>query len=171
MATALILGGTGAIGTATALRLARAGGWNVTVTGRDASRMPPELAAAGVRFVRADDRIRAEIAGRHHFDLVVDCVCFTAAHAQDLLRVADRSRSTVMISSKAVYVDAHGRHANSDEPPQFPCRPIQRCGVTTPGRIASSHIACPARGPSCEFLYEIWGNSWLEACEKQSGRL
>jgi nucleoside-diphosphate-sugar epimerase len=83
---ALILGGTGAVGRATARRLLAAG-WSVALTGRDPRRMPDELAAAGARFVRADrvdSRELANIAGRG-LDLLVDCVCYTAAHARELL--------------------------------------------------------------------------------------
>src|SRR3954453_1826603 len=50
---ALVLGGTGPIGLATARRLLAAG-WDVALPGRDAARMPAELAAAGARFVAAD---------------------------------------------------------------------------------------------------------------------
>ena len=51
---AVILGGTGAIGGATAERLAR-DGWSVDVTGRDPRLMPAALQDLGVRF-RALDR-------------------------------------------------------------------------------------------------------------------
>jgi NAD(P)-dependent dehydrogenase (short-subunit alcohol dehydrogenase family) len=86
---AFIIGGTGLVGRATTRRLLAAG-WDVDVVARSASNLPPDLAAAGVRVSSAD---RAEP---------------LAAHAA----------STVMISSKAVYVDAAGRHSNSDDPPR-----------------------------------------------------
>jgi nucleoside-diphosphate-sugar epimerase len=125
MPRALILGGTGAIGRATAHRLLAAG-WEVDVTGRDPAHMPPELTAAGARFVVAD---RGEGA-----DLLVDCICFTAADANRLLPLAREAGSTVMISSKAVYVDAAGRHSNSEEAPQFDS-PIRETQPTmAPGR-------------------------------------
>ena len=57
---ALVLGGTGLVGRAIALRLARAG-WRVDVTGRQASNMPAELVDAGVSFIRADSRDAAEL--------------------------------------------------------------------------------------------------------------
>ncbi len=50
---AIILGGTGAIGGATAERLARAG-WTVDVTGRNPGAMPAELSNLGVTFRRLD---------------------------------------------------------------------------------------------------------------------
>jgi nucleoside-diphosphate-sugar epimerase len=56
---------------------------------------------------------------REGADLLVDCICFTAADAELLLPLARQSGSTVMLSSKAVYVDDAGRHSNSDESPHF----------------------------------------------------
>jgi len=117
---ALILGGTGAIGRATSRRLLAAG-WEVDVTGRDPARLPAELAAAGARFVaadRADDgQLRAALG--EGADLLVDCICFTAADASRLVPLAREAASTVLISSKAVYVDAAGNHSNSDTAPRF----------------------------------------------------
>lgn len=110
MPRALILGGTGSIGRATARRLL-ASGWEVDVTGRDPAHMPRDLAAAGGRFVAAD---RGDGA-----DLLVDCICYTADDAIRLLPLASQAGSTLMISSKAVYVDDVGRHSNSEEAPQF----------------------------------------------------
>ncbi|HTJ69721.1 MAG TPA: NAD-dependent epimerase/dehydratase family protein [Actinospica sp.] len=120
MLRALILGGTGMIGGATARRLAAAG-WRVDVTGRDARRLAPDLAAAGVRFhaaERADAARLREVLGEGA-DLLVDCVCFTGAEARTLLPLAEHAASTVLLSSKAVYVDAAGNHSNSDTPPDY----------------------------------------------------
>ncbi|GAA4215834.1 NAD-dependent epimerase/dehydratase family protein [Microbispora amethystogenes] len=120
MPRALILGGTGMLGRATALRLLAAG-WRVTVTGRDPANMPSEVAAAGAEFVPADradaGRLRAALADGA--ELLVDCVCYTAADARLLLPLAEDADSTVLISSKAVYVDAHGNHPNSDVEPRY----------------------------------------------------
>ena len=117
---ALILGGTGAIGLATARRLLAAG-WQVDVTGRDPTRLPADVAAAGGRFVAADraDGAALRAAAGDGADLLLDCICFTAADARGLLPLARTSHSTVMISSKAVYVDRDGRHSNSDRSPRF----------------------------------------------------
>jgi nucleoside-diphosphate-sugar epimerase len=52
-------------------------------------------------------------------DLLVDCVCFTARHAEALAPLLSLVTSSVMISSKAVYVDDLGRHSNSDAPARF----------------------------------------------------
>ena len=119
-ARALILGGTGGIGRATAHRLLAAG-WRVDLTGRDPARMPADLTAAGAGFIRADreDAGQLRAAYGEGADLLVDNVCYTAAHARSLLPYAHDAGSTVMISSKAVYVDAAGNHSNYDVPPRF----------------------------------------------------
>src|SRR5439155_6250801 len=96
-------------------------GWHVDVVGRDPANLPPDLTKAGVRFFAADrdDAAALALAFGPGADLLVDCVCFTRAHAQALLPLARNAASTVMISSKAVYVDAAGRHSNSNDPPQY----------------------------------------------------
>lgn len=83
--------------------------------------MPAELTAAGGKFIAAeraeDGQVRAAFGPGA--DLLVDCLCYTAADAQPLLPLAANSASTVVISSRAVYVDAAGNHVNSDTPPRF----------------------------------------------------
>lgn len=121
MPSAVILGGTGVVGSAIADRLARQG-WRVIVTGRHPRRMPEDLTALGVRFAACD---RADLAGlqslvgRGGRDLLVDCLCFTSGDAVELLALADGVGSTVMISTKAVYVDEAGNNVNSSTPPRF----------------------------------------------------
>jgi nucleoside-diphosphate-sugar epimerase len=117
---AVILGGTGAIGRATTRRLLAAG-WSVDYAGRDPSRAVAGLDDAGARFVtfEADDPDALAAVIGAGADLLVDCVCFTAEHASRLAAVMPTVDNTVMISSKAVYVDAHGNHSNSAEPPRF----------------------------------------------------
>ncbi|MFB9236182.1 NAD-dependent epimerase/dehydratase family protein [Plantactinospora siamensis] len=120
MPSATIIGGTGLLGRAVARRL-RTAGWSVTVTGRDPGRMPADLAASGVRFAAADRDDAAGLAAAvgQGCDLLVDCICFTAAQARLVLPVARNAGSIVMISSKAVYVDDAGNHSNSADPPRF----------------------------------------------------
>ncbi|WP_431047049.1 NAD-dependent epimerase/dehydratase family protein [Streptomyces sp. P1-3] len=120
MTRALALGGTGPIGREIARRLSAAG-WHVDVTGRNAAHMPPELAAGGVRFIEADraDDTQLRTALGDGADLLVDCICYTAADARLLLPLAKNATSTALISSRAVYVDSHGNHANSDVQPSF----------------------------------------------------
>lgn len=111
-----MLGGTGQVGAAVARRLIAAG-WDVDLTGRNRPRVEVE----GARFTRSDrtdsEDLREAIGPGA--DLLVDNVCYTAAHARLVLPLLDRVGSTVTMSSKAVYVDAHGNHSNSDERPDF----------------------------------------------------
>lgn len=120
MPRALIIGGTGLIGRATARRLLAAG-WQVELTGRDPAHLPDDIAAAGGVFVPANhhDPVQLHAALGHGVDLLVDCICYTAAHATGLLPLARAAGSTVMISSNAVYLDEVGNHANSDVRPHF----------------------------------------------------
>jgi nucleoside-diphosphate-sugar epimerase len=117
---ALIVGGTGLIGRATARRLLTAG-WHVDLTGRDPAHLPADIAAAGGTFVEADrgDSDQLLAAFGDGADLLVDCICFTADAATRLLPLLRDAGSTVMISSKAVYVDGAGHHSNSATAPHF----------------------------------------------------
>src|SRR5579864_5129636 len=116
MPRALVLGGTGQVGVAVARRLLAAG-WEVDLTGRNR----PRVEVAGARFLRSDradaEDLRAAVGAGA--DLLVDNVCYTAAHAWLVLPLLDVVGSTVMLSSKAVYVDAAGNHSNSDARPDF----------------------------------------------------
>lgn len=120
MPRALILGGTGLVGRATAIRLLDAG-WEVDVTGRDPQRMPAEVHEAGGCFLGSDRDDQAQLASAvgSGADLLVDCICFTSAQASRLLHLLRDVTSTVMISSKAVYIDDAGNHSNSDIQPDF----------------------------------------------------
>jgi nucleoside-diphosphate-sugar epimerase len=116
MPRALVLGGTGQVGLATARRLL-ATGWDVDVTGRN----PPRVNFGEARFLHSDrsnaDDLRAAVGDGA--DLLVDNVCYTAAQAELLLPLLGSVGSTVMLSSKAVYVDTNGNHSNSDVAPAF----------------------------------------------------
>jgi nucleoside-diphosphate-sugar epimerase len=145
MPRALIVGGTGLIGRATARRLLAAG-WHVDLTGRNPAHMPTEIAAAGATFVAADRDDSDQLLGAlgDGADLLVDCICYTAEDAIRLLPLVRASTSTVMISSKAVYVDAAGRHPNSEAAPQFggPIRETQP--TMAPG--AADHMTAEGYG-------------------------
>ncbi|SDP40748.1 Nucleoside-diphosphate-sugar epimerase [Arthrobacter sp. ok909] len=121
MKQAVILGGTGVLGRAVAHRFLEAG-WQVRITGRDASKMPSALRAAGARFLASDRRNGHDLAQAlgNGADLVVDAACYTAADARLLLPHLSGVGSAVMLSSKAVYTDDAGYHVNSDVPPRFP---------------------------------------------------
>jgi nucleoside-diphosphate-sugar epimerase len=127
---AIVLGGNGVLGRAIALRLAAAG-WTVDVTGRDPSRFPAELDRAGVSFHRSERRDANDLADviADGADLLVDAVCYTGADARMLLPHQGAIRSTVMLSSKAVYVDSHGNHVNSEVAPRFD-DPVSEGGPT-----------------------------------------
>jgi len=136
MRCVLVIGGTGLIGRAVARRLLSAG-WRVTVTGRDPRRMPADLAAAGVRLVPVDRDDAAGLAAAvgDGPDFLVDCACYTAAQARLLLPFIADVGSTVMISSKAVYVDGDGNHVNSPCAPRFPAAVTERQPTMKPGDL------------------------------------
>jgi nucleoside-diphosphate-sugar epimerase len=115
---ALIIGGTGMIGRATAKRLLAAG-WDVDLTGRNPAHVPADL--AGARFIAADRHDPNQLAAAMGAgaDLLVDCICYTATDAALLKPLLPDAGSTVLISSKAVYVDAAGNHSNSEVAPDF----------------------------------------------------
>jgi nucleoside-diphosphate-sugar epimerase len=144
---ALILGGTGQIGLATARRLLAAR-WDVDVTGRDPAKLPAELADAGARFLASDRRDPVALAAAlgDGADLLVDCICFTAADAELLLPLARAATSTALLSSKAVYVDDRGNHSNSPEPPRYegPVRETQP--TLSPG--GGDHLTGEGYGPN-----------------------
>ncbi len=120
MRRAIVLGGSGLIGRAVARRLLSSG-WEVHITGRALSRVPADLIALGAAFhavERSDSRALQQLVGSGA-DLLVDCLCFTAADARQLLPFLDDVGSSVMLSSKAVYVDSLGRHVNSPGRPVF----------------------------------------------------
>lgn len=129
---AIILGGTGAIGGATATRLA-ADGWSVDVTGRKPASMPSQLFEAGARFhsIERHDIGAIENLIGDGTDLLVDLLAYRAADVRALLPVMASVSCPVLISSRAVYVDAAGRHVNSDDPPRFP-GPIGEDAPTLP---------------------------------------
>ncbi len=132
MRRAVIIGGTGAIGRATARRLLAAG-WSADLTGRVPGRMPRDIAASGGRFIAADraGTARLKAVFGTGADLLVDCACYTAQDAASLLPLARDAASTVLISSKAVYVDAAGHHSNSQVKPRFP-GPVREDQPTVP---------------------------------------
>ncbi|MBD3940909.1 NAD-dependent epimerase/dehydratase family protein [Microbacterium sp. NEAU-LLC] len=129
---AVILGGTGAIGGAAASRLARAG-WAVDVTGRSPELMPQQLRDAGVRFheIDRDDTSAIERLIGSGADLLVDLLAYRAAQARALVPALGAVGSPVVISSRAVYVDAEGHHINGDAPPRFPV-PLAESHPTLP---------------------------------------
>jgi nucleoside-diphosphate-sugar epimerase len=99
--------------------------------------MPADLAAAGVRLMLVDRDDAAGLAaavgaGR---DLLVDCLCYTAAQAGLLVPLIRNVRSAVMISSKAVYVDDGGNHVNSATAPRFAGPVTEQQPTMKPGEM------------------------------------
>jgi len=128
------------------------------VTGRDLAAMPAQLTAAGVRFLeidRADTPAIERLVGGE-VDLLVDAVAYSGADVRALLSAMSSARSIVVVSSRAVYVDASGRHINGDEPPEFEVPitegtrtlapapedvdPFSREGYA-PSKVAAEHVA------------------------------
>jgi len=116
----------------TAVRLAKAG-WTVDVTGRSSARMPAELVQAGVRFhqIERSDISRVQELVGPGADLLVDLVAYSAADVRAVLPLMASVACPVLVSSRAVYTDAVGRHVNGDEPPEFDA-PIREDTRTLP---------------------------------------
>lgn len=134
MPRALILGGTGVIGRATAIRLLEAG-WMVDVTGRDPRKFNVDVVNLGGNYVASDrkDPIQLRSVFDSGADVLVDCLCYSADDAQQLIPYARDSSSTVMISSKGVYADANGNHSNSADSPRFPVPILESQSTVAPG--------------------------------------
>ncbi|HWR86198.1 MAG TPA: NAD-dependent epimerase/dehydratase family protein [Rhodoglobus sp.] len=112
--TALIIGGTGQIGRATA-GLLELHGWDVTVAARTPA---PDVLALD----REDtDALLRAARGR---DLVLDAVAYTPAHAAQLSRLAGEVGSLVVISTASVYADDEGRYLDVAGERGFPVYPV-----------------------------------------------
>lgn len=107
--SAFILGGTGQIGCAAAQRL-REAGWDVTVAARTGG------------DVRVDRNEGLELPGE--YDALVDAVAFTPAHAEQLLGLAGRLGTVVVVSSASVYADEEGRSLDEAGETGFPVYPV-----------------------------------------------
>ncbi len=100
-------------------------GWEVTAVSRGGGRDAgwPE----GVRVVRADREDDAALAAAvgDGCDVLVDMVAFGRAHARQLVSLAGRVGSAVVISSVSVYEDDQGRNFDTQaEPDGFPEYPV-----------------------------------------------
>jgi len=123
---AVVLGGTGGIGSAVARHLLDQSGrggddWQVDVVARRGGPAADTLTATGATFVAGDRRDTSVLRDllRPGADLLVDTVGTTRDDALQLRPFLDDVGSTVFVSSKAVYVDDRGRHANSVDRPVF----------------------------------------------------
>jgi len=70
-------------------------------------------------------------------DVLLDCVAYDGGHARQLLSLADRIGSAVVVSSAAVYEDGQGRSFDTQEEPDgFPRYPVplpETCGTVAAG--------------------------------------
>ncbi|WP_371672998.1 NAD(P)-dependent oxidoreductase [Streptomyces sp. NBC_00289] len=141
MGRAVVIGATGQIGRVAVGALAR-DGWEVTAVSRSGGR--DEGWAGDVRAVRADrsdDGALAAVVG-DGCDVLVDMVAYGQEHARQLISLAGRVGSAVVISSVSVYEDDRGRNFDTQEEPDgFPEYPVpitedQR--VVAPGEASYS---------------------------------
>ncbi|WP_345593197.1 NAD-dependent epimerase/dehydratase family protein [Streptomyces marokkonensis] len=124
MTRAVVLGATGQIGRVAVGALAR-DGWEVTALsrggGRDAG-WPQEVRVA--RADREDDAALSAAVG-DGCDVLVDMVAFGEGHARQLVSLAGRVGSAVVISSVSVYEDDKGRNFDTQAGPGgFPEYPV-----------------------------------------------
>jgi nucleoside-diphosphate-sugar epimerase len=112
---AIVIGGTGQIGLAAAPALEQAG-FEVTVASRGGT---PGSGRRGIAVDREDTEALRRAA--NGFDVVVDTVAFTPAHADQLLSLD--AGSLVVISTGSVYADAEGRYLDVAAERGFPQYP------------------------------------------------
>ena len=108
MRRALVLGGTGQLGSAVAAELLRHG-WAVDAASASGRPLPPDLVSLGARRVCARGRSRRtlveEAAG---YDGVFDPTMYDAPDARDLMGVPELG-ALVTVSSASIHADAEGR--------------------------------------------------------------
>lgn len=120
---ALLVGGSGQIGLATARALLRAGA-DVTVAHRGGRALPADLRGhvTEVTLDRGDaDALRTLARGR---DLALDCVAFGPADAEPYAALVGELGSLVVISTASVYLGTNGTWMDAatgdDDFPRFP---------------------------------------------------
>lgn len=122
--SAFVLGGTGLVGTAVALRLAESG-YAVTVGSRGRVRMPEALAER-CRFVLVDrcdhEALRRSLGAG--VELFVDVIPYDIKDGEQLLGLKDLVGAIIAISSASVYSDEQGRSLDEamgiDDFPRLP---------------------------------------------------
>lgn len=137
-----MIGAGGQIGRA-AVRALAEDGWRVRAASRGGGGggggATDESRSADVTPVRVDREDSAALAAAigDGCDVLVDCVAYDAGHARQLLGLADRVGSAVVVSSAAVYQDAQGRSFDTQgEPDGFPVYPDpipETCPTVAPG--------------------------------------
>jgi nucleoside-diphosphate-sugar epimerase len=118
---AVLIGGTGMIGRATARNLAQHG-WDVVAVSRSGT-LPDGLAELGVQAVSADreDDSQLRAALGDGADMVLDTVAFGREHGEQLNALDGLAGSLVVISSASVYADDDGRALDGEG--EFPNLP------------------------------------------------
>lgn len=121
---AVILGGGGQIGRATAMRLVDAG-WTVACAQRGRAAPPRALIERGVAFVPFDRDTPGALAKAvgAGADAVIDVIAYTADHAAPLIDLKDDIGAVAVISSASVYRDAAGRTLDEARETGFPQMP------------------------------------------------
>lgn len=124
MTRAVVVGATGQIGRVAVGALAR-DGWEVTAVSRGGRR--DGAWPRDVRVARADreDAAALSAAVGDGCDVLVDMVAYGDGHARQLVSLAGRVGSAVVISSLSVYEDDRGRNFDTQtEPDGFPRYPV-----------------------------------------------
>ncbi len=122
---ALIIGGSGQIGRATAKALL-ADGWAVTAGQKSPTGFPDDLRRAGVEVIHLD-REEPGVLPRivyGGFDAVIDTVAYDDRHARQLLEVQGDVGAFAVISTGSVYADAQGRTLDEAATTGFPDYPV-----------------------------------------------
>jgi nucleoside-diphosphate-sugar epimerase len=132
---AFIVGGTGQIGRALALRF-RTAGWDVTVSHRGQRGISAALSESGTNFVMLDRGQPGALlsALKQGADAIIDTVAYDETHAAQLLAIQGNVGAIAVMSSISVYCDDQGRtldEASADSIPMMPV-PIPETHPTTP---------------------------------------
>jgi nucleoside-diphosphate-sugar epimerase len=122
--TALILGGSGQIGQATARNLL-ANGWSARLAQRRGAHLPRDLATQ-VEILTLDRERPGEIAKAvaGGVDALIDTVAFDDSHARQLLAVEADVGALVVISTGSVCCDDDGRTLDEAAQTGFPHFPV-----------------------------------------------
>jgi nucleoside-diphosphate-sugar epimerase len=123
--TAMIIGGTGQIGSAVARRLAL-DGWSVLVAHRGEHHGDAALAELDVTSIRLDREDTTSLIERARgHDLVLDTVAYEPRHADQLAQLAGDVGSLVVISTGSVYLGRSGGYLDvTTGPDDFPDYPL-----------------------------------------------
>ncbi len=153
MQKAIIVGGTGQIGQATA-RLLSDQKWDVTLVSRNT-----RIVLANCRHVEADasdTEKLGELIGTDT-DLLLSCVAFTAVDAECLAHAGRKAGRIVAISSASVYRDFDGRTLDEASECGFPDFPL-------PLNEASPTVAA---GPETGTSYDVsfWPFASVLCCD------